>query len=1359
MKRQRSSYADDDPDNDRRRFYDRGGPPSPPPPRRRPAEQYESDGFDRRKGFGDRFYDHRYREPPSSPSPRGYGGGDRAMHRSESFSGFRREFRPERDRQRWDGAGSSAWRRPGGGWRDSHGLDGHKSALRRQAPSPPTPPRRSPSEPRRRLDGAKGEKPRKPNCGVGEIEEGEVAPDPGTKAPPAAAAEHQKRVDSGRADERCESKRVDSSGLRLRVDARTQAAAESLRKEKGKIADDAVAEEAGKVKVTQHEKSASNGAEKFGGGDEAPPSAVNEGGQSTSSGVRQEAQQVEVVTRYDTSNAADVGGQSTSSVILKETTQEEVTAQDETAVAVDEVGQGTSSSIQQEAPHKGVMPLGEIANDVGVVPKCSSSSMVQEVLPGEVRDVNAKLGDGVGNCTSSSIMQDATHEVLPEEVRDVNAKFGDGVGNCTSSSILQGATQEEVNIVDVAANIAEAPREVSSFSMLKEAMHEGDMLLTASTINLVGHTNSSSVPEKAMHETVSTQEGTTDAVDIAGKRSSSSLLQEDVMTSLFQEAQEIKEGNIGSMTMRGNKTDETTESIASQPVEEGLESYTCESRVAFGETEVVQEEAVLEHEIVAEQVKHADLETKLVGTSVFLQPSKDHITGSKEEGMTLDLTMGKPRAEDKGKGIAFDVINKAGTSSLVERSFDIGLCPDIDQKDSSKYTRISSVKKEDDTPKTGRLDLSLSLSGGLQNPEFKRFIPRPDSLAHGPCSQSSSSSSSFCTNSDGITASIPLTSSQTLVHNPSFSLTQQPLDNCEHSVGSKPLFQGADKVGNSAGGQAQFSSNRSTEKGDATPLPQRVLQNGHLSDKTLVGVNMQNNGISHVLSPTRNHGSPDAGPEHNRQRRQLTRERSSSSLSRGERQHEEQLSLKGAGVVERVISKIVSEPLNYTGRMFQEMTSNSRAYLREAISEIIVDADKRGQVLALQEALKKRLDLNSEILQRCPRVLLEILVAIRTGLPDVIKKSGSIATSDLVDIFLNLKCRNLSCQSVLPVFDCDCKICQQKTGFCSSCMCIVCLKFDMASNTCSWVGCDVCLHWCHTDCGLRHSFIRKGGSGSRAHGTNEMHFHCAACGHPSEMYGFVKEVFRSCAKQWRIEALIRELQYVERIFSASDDPRGRRVRNFVKQMLIKLENKAYYSEVVKYVIAFFSDDNPSLGMGSGPLVPLKGIPCSIAEGINVIPSSSRTATWLPSVTLEGVPFLEKAGHLSTTGSQSMSRKMAETELQAVHNKPVSDELDGLVRLKQAEANMYQERANEARKEAESLKQVSMVKYARIEEHYATQLSELRINELQERRNQKLEELQVIEISRHQFLSTKTRMEDSIRKLLLKMEATKQNLST
>ncbi|KAI4964989.1 hypothetical protein ZWY2020_057697 [Hordeum vulgare] len=1005
MKRQRSSYVDDDdPDGDRRRFYDRGGPPSPPPPRRRPAE-YESDEFDRRGGFGGRFYDHRYRD---SPSPRGYGG-DRAMHRSESFSGFRREFpkgfRADRDRSRWDASGSgSAWRRPGGPWRDPHGLDGHKSATRRQAPSPPTPPRRSPSEPRRRIDGPKGDKLRKHNCAAGEIEEGELAPDPDTKAPPPhppATAEHQKWVDSGRADDkgtskRCELKKVDSPGPRLRVDVRTQAA-DNLGKEKGKIRDDAVAE-AGKATNTQHEKS-----------------------------------------------ALDVTGKSTSSGILKEVSMEEVTPQVETAIAVDDVGKGTSSSIQKESLQEAVMALGETASDDDIVWIGSSSTTL--------------------------------HKVLPKEATDGNINADGGVGNCISSSILQGAMQEEVKYVDVAADITDAPKEVSSFSMLKEAVHEDGTLLTANTVNLLGDSNSSVMLGEAMHETVTTKELTANVLDIAGKSSSSTMLQEDVMTSLCQESQEIKETEIGNVGDK--KVDETTESIASQPVEGGLERYGCENRVALDKTEVVEEkEEAVENEIVAKQVKHIDLEANLVGAGVFLQSPKDHIKDTKGKGTTLDLIMEKPRAEDKGKGIAFDVLNKAGGGTLVGRGFDIGSQPDTDQKEAWKSTSTTSVKQEDDTLKIGRLDLSLSLSGGLQDPEFRSFIPRPDSVAHGPCSQLSSSSSSFCTNSDGITASVSLTNSQAFVRNPSFSHTQRSLDNCEHSVGSKPLFQGVDQVNNSTGWQVELSSNISTEKGNPTPLLQKVLQNGHLSDNTLVGVNMQNNGLSPVLSTAHNHGSLDAGLGHSRHRRQLTRERSSSSLSRGELQHEEQLVL-------------------------------------------------------------------------------------------------------------------------------------------------------------------------------------------------------------NEMYGFVKEVFRTCAKQWRVEALIRELQYVERIFSASDDVRGRRVRDFVKQMLIKLENRAYYSEVIKYVIAFFSDDNPN--MGSGPLVPLKGIPCSIAEGINGIPSSSRTATWLPSVTLEGVPFLQKAGVVSTTGSQSMSRKIAETGFQAVNNKPVSDELDGLVRLKQAEANMYQERVNEARKEAENTK--------------------------------------------------------------------------
>ncbi|KAL5217627.1 hypothetical protein ABZP36_018311 [Zizania latifolia] len=1382
MKRQ-SSYGDELND-DRRRFYDRG----PPPLRRRPGD-YDGDGFDRRKGFGSGFYDHRYRESPSS---RGYGE-DRAMHRSESFSGFRREFpkgfRSEHDRSRRDEGGSSTWRRQGGGWRDSEGLDGYRAVPRRTGASPPTPPLRSPSVSSRKLEGSKAEKSRRQSFGICEMEEGEVALDPEPKARP-AAVEHRKQVESGHAKEkgpeRSEVKKVES-GLRVNLGTRRKgvagaSAADNGGKEKGKNKDGVIAE-AGKVTNTRHEKSASDDTVTVGRRRDEAANAANQVGKCTSSSMKQDALQEEMMIRDEASNAVDVIVQSTSSSIQqeairdetanaadgqrtlssvqKEVIQAKAAIQDETANDIDEAGHNTSSSIQKEAIRENATIQDETVNDVDEAGQAASSTIDQGLQEEAViLDEVADATDVIGMVSLSGMHQ----EVLQEKVSDQASNDADWVEIGTS---LQTTTQEEMTLIGGTANAVD-PENIDS-GMLKE-MIEGELVLNriADTIDVVGESNSPTTLDEAMHGKVIVEEGCSNDLDITGNYKQSTIMEElvteKVMTSPCQGAPEM--GIDEKDAMSSKKTSEPIESGSSLHVEEALQRDHCENRVALNETKVSEQEVAAEHETVEKEVKCFGLEAKAAGANASHQPTKESNEDSKEEGKTLNLIMAKPSAEDKGKGIAFDVHSKEetiGVRNSVGRAFDLALQPDIDQTVVLKSTGITSVKQEDDTLTIGKLDLSLSLSVALQNPEVKCSVPRPESLGHATCSWTLPSSS-FHTNSEGFTASISLTNPQTFVHNPSCSFTQQSLDNYEHSVGSKPLFQGVDKVHDNTRWPAQLS-NESTKKRKATRILQNSLKYGHLSDKTFVDVNVQSNGISSeiqrragissVLSPTQSQDSHDSGFE-NRHKRQLTRERSSSSLTRGERQDGQQLVLNGAGVIERIVSKIVSEPLHHTGRMLEEMTSNSVTYLREAISEAIVDADKRGHVVALQEALTKRSDLNSEMLQRCPRVLLEILVTIRTGSPDFIRKSSSIATSDLVDIFLNLRCRNLSCKSILPVDDCDCKVCQRKTGFCSSCMCIVCSNFDNATNTCSWVGCDICLHWCHTDCGLRHTLIRKGGTGSRAYGANEMQFHCPACGHPSEIFGFVKEVFRTCAMQWRMEALVRELQYVERIFSSSDDVRGKRVWDFAKQMIIKLENRAYYPEVMKYVMAFFSDDDSIVGSGAS-VPPLKGIPCSIAEGTDGIPSSSRKAPWQPSVTLEGVPFLEKQGVLSTT--PSTLRKFGGAEFQSVDSKSSVDELDGLIRLKQAEANMYQQRANDALKEAENLKHITMVKYARIEEHYAAQIAELYINELQEQRKLKMEELQVIERTHHQFVSMKTRMEGIIQELLLKMESTKQNFIT
>lgn len=82
----------------------------------------------------------------------------------------------------------------------------------------------------------------------------------------------------------------------------------------------------------------------------------------------------------------------------------------------------------------------------------------------------------------------------------------------------------------------------------------------------------------------------------------------------------------------------------------------------------------------------------------------------------------------------------------------------------------------------------------------------------------------------------------------------------------------------------------------------------------------------------------------------------------------------------------------------------------------------------------------------------------------------------------------MKCKLVLPVEDCECKISSTMKGFCNKCMCPVCLNFDCANNTRSWVRCDVCSHWCHMACGLEMIFIKSGPSLKGAAGTTEVQF-------------------------------------------------------------------------------------------------------------------------------------------------------------------------------------------------------------------------------------------------------------------------------
>ncbi|KAK6140543.1 hypothetical protein DH2020_025720 [Rehmannia glutinosa] len=318
----------------------------------------------------------------------------------------------------------------------------------------------------------------------------------------------------------------------------------------------------------------------------------------------------------------------------------------------------------------------------------------------------------------------------------------------------------------------------------------------------------------------------------------------------------------------------------------------------------------------------------------------------------------------------------------------------------------------------------------------------------------------------------------------------------------------------------------------------------------------------------------------------------------------------------------------------------------------------------------------------------------------------------------------------------------------------------MASNTCSWVGCDVCLHWCHADCGLRESHIRNGQSATGPKGTTEMQFYCVACDHPSEMFGFVKEVFQNFVKEWTAENLSRELEYVRRIFCASEDVRGKQLHEIALRMLSKLANRADLQEVQNHVMNFFTETN-SDRPGNIPIEFRKELPTKNQEDSNGIAGSSLGAGWLKSIYPDKAPQLENSVKLlSDFDSNRNDKYTVEMDLRKnARKEPVFDELESIVRIKQAEAKMFQARAEDARRESEALKRIAVTKGERIEEEYSNRIAKLRLAEAEEMRKQKVDELQALERGYQEYFNMKMRMETDIKDLLLKMEATRRNLAT
>lgn len=232
-------------------------------------------------------------------------------------------------------------------------------------------------------------------------------------------------------------------------------------------------------------------------------------------------------------------------------------------------------------------------------------------------------------------------------------------------------------------------------------------------------------------------------------------------------------------------------------------------------------------------------------------------------------------------------------------------------------------------------------------------------------------------------------------------------------------------------------------------------------------------------------------------------------------------------------------------------------------------SQQREEFLFLQKLVQSRGDLTEKTLIIAHRVQLEILTAIKTGIQAFLHPSVSLSQASLIDIFLYRRCRNIACGNTIPAEDCTCELCSRRNGFCNLCMCVICNTFDFEVNTCRWIGCDSCSHWTHTDCAIRNGQIGMGPSVKSGSSLAEMLFRCRACNQTSELFGWVKDVFQHCAPNWDRDALIRELDYVGRIFRGSEDLRGRKLLWKCEEVIEKLKNGPAEPIPCRVILMFF----------------------------------------------------------------------------------------------------------------------------------------------------------------------------------------------
>lgn len=397
----------------------------------------------------------------------------------------------------------------------------------------------------------------------------------------------------------------------------------------------------------------------------------------------------------------------------------------------------------------------------------------------------------------------------------------------------------------------------------------------------------------------------------------------------------------------------------------------------------------------------------------------------------------------------------------------------------------------------------------------------------------------------------------------------------------------------------------------------------------------------------------------------------------------------------------------------------------------------REDFLLLQKLVQNRADLTAKTLVRAHRAQLEILVAINTGIQAFLHPNICLSQTSLIEVFLYKRCRNIACQNQLPADDCSCDVCSNRNGFCNHCMCVICNKFDFEVNTCRWIGCDLCSHWTHTDCAIREGQVIMGPCVKSSASSPEMLFRCRACSKTSELLGWVKDVFQHCAPGWDRDALLRELDVVSRIFRGSEDPRGRKMFWKCEELIDKMKDGVSESVTYKVMLIFFQEldndpsKNPDIDDGGRLIAPQEA--CNrIAEVVQ------ETIRKMEMVADEKMRMFKKARMALEACDRELedkAREVAELKIDRQRKKQQIDELESIVRLKQAEADMFQLKASEARREGERLQRIMLAKTEKTEEDYASRYLKQRLNEAELEKQYLFEKIKLQESARASQSST------------------------